>query len=94
MAEVTDRSDINKGALPALTRCKPALHRVQSRLCDSGYAGQPFARGVRETLDEHITVQCAVQVFSGTEIGCMTADCCSKALGGRLPSVECRRTLL
>ena len=22
------------------------------------------------------------------------ADCCSKALGGKLPSLECRRTLL
>jgi hypothetical protein len=37
---------------------------------------------------------CAGQVFSDTPIGCLIADCCSKALGGRLPSLECSRTLL
>lgn len=37
---------------------------------------------------------CAGQVFSDTEIGCLIADCCSKALGGKLPSLECSRTLL
>jgi len=37
-ADVTDR----KGALGALVRCKPALGRIQSVLCDSGYTGQPF----------------------------------------------------
>lgn len=54
-AEVTDR----KGALQALTRCKRALSRVQSLLCDSGYVGEPFAQGVREVLGEHVTVQIA-----------------------------------
>ena len=54
-AEVTDR----KGALQALGRCKPALSRVQSVLCDGGYAGQPFAQGVREILGGHVTVQVA-----------------------------------
>lgn len=54
-AEVTDR----KGALQALERCKPGLNRVQSLLCDSGYTGEPFAQGVRETLGEHVTVQIA-----------------------------------
>ena len=54
-AEVTDR----KGALQALGRCKPGLTRVQSVLCDSGYVGQPFAQGVRDTLGEHVTVQIA-----------------------------------
>ncbi len=38
--------------------------------------------------------ECAGQVFSDTPIGCLIADCCSKALGGKLPSFECRRTLL
>jgi len=37
---------------------------------------------------------CAGQVFSDTAIGCVIADCCSKALGGKLPSLECSRTLL
>jgi transposase len=54
-AEVTDR----KGALGALKHCKPTLGRVQSLLCDSGYVGQPFAQGVRDTLGEHVTVQIA-----------------------------------
>lgn len=54
-AEVTDR----KGALQALGRCKPALSRVQSVLCDSGYTGEPFAQGVREVLGESVTVQIA-----------------------------------
>ena len=54
-AEVTDR----KGALQALARCKPALGRVQSVLCDSGYVGEPFAQGVCETLGAGVTVQIA-----------------------------------
>lgn len=54
-AEVTDR----KGALQALKRCKSSLTRVQSLLADAGYVGEPFAQGVRETLDEHVTVQIA-----------------------------------
>ena len=37
---------------------------------------------------------CAGQVLSDTVIGCLIADCCSKALGGKLPSLECSRTLL
>nr|WP_225784385.1 IS5 family transposase [Xenophilus sp. Marseille-Q4582] len=54
-AEVTDR----KGALAALRRCKPRLTGVQSLLGDSGYVGQPFARGVQEILGGHVTVQIA-----------------------------------
>ena len=54
-AEVTDR----RGALQALSRCKPGLKRVQSVLCDAGYVGQPFAQGVREILGEQVTVQIA-----------------------------------
>lgn len=54
-AEVTDR----KGALQALQRCRPALGRVRSLLCDSGYVGKPFALGVQEILGEHVTVQIA-----------------------------------
>ncbi|MCB1794137.1 MAG: IS5 family transposase [Candidatus Competibacteraceae bacterium] len=54
-AEVTDR----KGALQAFKRCKAALNRVQSVLTDSGYTGEPFARGVREVLGEQVTVQIA-----------------------------------
>jgi hypothetical protein len=38
--------------------------------------------------------QCPGQVISHTPIGCLVADSCSKALGGRLPSVECSRALL
>ena len=54
-AEVTDR----KGALQALARCAPSLTQVKNVLCDSGYVGQPFAQGVRETLGKHVTVQIA-----------------------------------
>jgi transposase len=54
-AEVMDR----KGALQALRRCKPVLHRLESLLCDSTYMGQPFARGVRDILGENVTVQIA-----------------------------------
>ena len=54
-AEVTDR----KGALQALKRCKSGLPRVQSVLCDSGYTGEAFAQGVRETLGQEVTVQIA-----------------------------------
>jgi transposase len=32
---------------------------AQSVLADSGYVGEPFAQGVRETLDETVTVQIA-----------------------------------
>ena len=41
-----------------------------------------------------LQAECAGQVISDTAIGCLIADCCSKALGGKLPSLECRRTLL
>ncbi|MFM2253671.1 MAG: hypothetical protein RJB68_2008, partial [Pseudomonadota bacterium] len=34
-------------------------------------------------------MDCAGQVFSDTAIGCLIADCCSKALGDKLPSLEC-----
>lgn len=54
-AEVTDR----KGALQALERCKPALGKVKSLLCDGGYVGQPFEQGVKDILGEHVTVQIA-----------------------------------
>ena len=54
-AEVTDR----KGALQALARCASSLTQVKSVLCDSGYVGQPFAHGVRDTLGQHVTVQIA-----------------------------------
>ena len=54
-AEVTDR----KGALQALARCASSLTQVKSVLCDSGYVGQPFAQGVRDTLGQHVTVQIA-----------------------------------
>jgi|GEM_PF-5750943 len=30
------------GGYDALARCEPALSRLQSVLCDSGYTGQPF----------------------------------------------------
>ena len=54
-AEVTDR----KGALQAMQRGKDSLDKVQSVLADSGYVGEPFAEGVRETLGEVVTVQIA-----------------------------------
>jgi transposase len=54
-AEVTD----GKGALQALERCKPNVGQVQSLLCDSGYTGEPFAKGVQEILGEPVTVQIA-----------------------------------
>lgn len=54
-ADLTDR----KGALQALERCKPNLAQVQSLLADGGYVGEPFAQGVREILDERVTVQIA-----------------------------------
>ena len=37
---------------------------------------------------------CPGQVFSHMPIGCLIADFCSKALGGKLPSLECSRWLL
>jgi hypothetical protein len=43
---------------------------------------------------DRMSSKCAGQVFSDTAIGCLIANCCSKALGGKLPSLECRRTLL
>ena len=54
-AEVTDR----KGALQAMQRSKDGLGEVQSVLADSGYVGEPFAQGVRETLGDAVTVQIA-----------------------------------
>lgn len=42
-----------------ITRCKASLKRVQSLPCDSGYAGLPFARAVRDILGEHASVQMA-----------------------------------
>lgn len=58
--EVTDR----KGAFEALQRCKPALGRGQSVLCDSGHVGQPFAQGAQEIMGEHVTVQ----IFKRSEL--------------------------
>lgn len=40
-----------------ITRCKASLKRVQNLPCDSGYAGLPFARAVRDILGEHVSVQ-------------------------------------
>ena len=37
---------------------------------------------------------CPGQAFSHRPIGCLIADFCSKALGGKLPSLECSRWLL
>ena len=37
---------------------------------------------------------CPGQVISHAPIGCLIADSCSKALGGKLPSLECSRALL
>ncbi len=54
-ADATDR----KGALKAFKRCKSTLGQVKSVLTDSGYTGEPFAQGVRESLGEHVTVQAA-----------------------------------
>ncbi|MDO4709668.1 MAG: IS5 family transposase [Pseudomonadota bacterium] len=54
-ANITDR----QGALQALQRCQPACKRVQGLLCDSGYAGKPFAQGVQAILGEHVNVQIA-----------------------------------
>jgi transposase len=54
-ADVTDR----KGALQALERCQPSLHRVESLLADGGYVGDPFAQGVQSVLGEHVSVQIA-----------------------------------
>ena len=45
-AEVTDR----KGALQALEHGKAELRQVQSVLADAGYVGEPFAQGVRVTV--------------------------------------------
>lgn len=42
-----------------LVRCKASLKRIQSLPCDSGYAGLPFARAVRDILGEHASVQIA-----------------------------------
>ena len=50
----------------------------------------------RSSVKQEVSMQelCPGQVFSDTAIGCLIADCCSKALGGKLPSLECSRTLL
>ena len=47
-----------------------------------------------DRAEDSASSDCAGQVFSDTAIGCLIADCCSKALGGKLPSLECSRTLL
>ncbi len=39
-------------------------------------------------------LSCPGQVISHAPIGCLIADSCSKALGGKLPSLECSRALL
>ncbi|MFL8011149.1 IS5 family transposase [Xanthomonas vasicola] len=54
-AEVTDR----KGALEALDRCQSGLGRVKSLRGDSGYSGDPFAKGVQDILGKRVTVQIA-----------------------------------
>ena len=54
-AEVTDR----KGALQTLGRCKRGTGQMQSMPCDSGYTGEPFTQGVRQTLGQEVTMQIA-----------------------------------
>ena len=54
-AEVTDR----QGALTALQSSRADLTQVQRVLCDGGYTGAPFAKGVQAILGKHVTVEIA-----------------------------------
>lgn len=51
-ANVSDKA----GALAAFTRGKTDLTRVQNVLVDGGYTGEPFAKGVQETLGATVEV--------------------------------------
>jgi len=54
-ADVTDRN----GALMALDRNKKRLCRVRAVLCDGGYTGEPFEKGVKDSLGDRVEVQIA-----------------------------------
>jgi len=54
-ADVTDRN----GALMALKRNKKRLCRVRVVLCDGGYTGEPFEKGVKDALGDRVEVQIA-----------------------------------
>jgi len=87
-ANVTDR----QGALAALERCKPSPGQVQSLLCDSACAGEPFAQGVQAIPGEHVTVRIAgrSELHTSDRVGAQ-GDACAEArlaLGiGALPRV-------
>ena len=54
-ADVGDRA----GAIKAMKRNKKTLGTIQSVLCDGGYTGEAFAKEVKTTLSENVTVQIA-----------------------------------
>ena len=51
-AEVTDR----KGTLQALDRCQSGLSQVKAVLSDGSYAGEPFAKAVRNMLGATVQI--------------------------------------
>ena len=59
-----------------------------------GNESDQVLQGLVELGCSYEGANCPGQVISYTQIGCFVADSCSKALGGRLPSVECSRALL
>ena len=78
---------------PACRQAGKAGHQADFR--QSSSSGSGSARHAKLSRPSELASRvCPGQVISDTSIGRLIADFCSKALGGKLPSVECSRTLL
>jgi len=92
-----DVIEIELLAVGLLERVQDATGVDCMRVTDTGiqYLASA-AQSNQACLSDHNTLVdvCPGQVFSHMPIGCLIADFCSKALGGKLPSLECSRWLL
>ncbi|SCZ86318.1 transposase (fragment) [Nitrosomonas mobilis] len=88
-AKVTDR----KGVLQALRRCKPKLGQVQTLLCDSGYVGQPFAQGVRESWSRICKYRLSNAANYTPSRSCLSDRSSSIASSGWKRIENCERTV-
>jgi Bacterial regulatory helix-turn-helix protein, lysR family len=78
----------------SLTRAAVELALTQSAASRQIHALVKYLGAALFERTHHGMELCPGQVFSHMPIGRLIADFCSKALGGKLPSLECSRWLL